>query len=185
MQSTPIWAGNMITGSRGSTVTIPVTEKRVQSVNTSWNTQKDRLQWILIAKGESWGDIDSVSHETLEELNSRVKALRNWVKPKPKQAILKKSEQERSQPEIIIDPVCPEPTCNEAPIPANIIESIDDDERPPAIWRPQEHGYCLNCEFQVHPNPPPHFTPEMRKYCCGWCMTTKGQGHGGHCFRCI
>lgn len=183
MQSTPIWAGNMITGSRGSTVTIPVTENRVQSVNTSWNTQKDRLQWILIAKGASWGDIDSVSHETLEELNSRVKALRNWVKPKPK--ILKKSEQERSQPEIIIDPVCPEPTCNEAPIPANIIESIDDDERPPAIWRPQEHGYCLNCEFQVHPNPPPHFTPEMRKYCCGWCMTTKGQGHGGHCFRCI
>jgi len=62
--------------------------------------------------------------------------------------------------------------------------SIDDDERPPAIWRPAEHGYCLFCNYQIHSNPPSHFSPQQRKHCCAWCETSMGRGHGQHCQRC-
>jgi hypothetical protein len=67
---------------------------------------------------------------------------------------------------------------------ANIEFSIEDDERPPPIWRPSEHGYCLFCDYKVHSNPPEHFTDTQRKHCCGWCATSLGRGHGEHCQRC-
>ena len=43
---------------------------------------------------------------------------------------------------------------------------------------------CVGCKkFKVHPNPPPHFTPEDMKHCCAYCRITHGQRHGEHCAR--
>jgi hypothetical protein len=65
------------------------------------------------------------------------------------------------------------------------IAEYEGDERPPGIWRPEEHGYCLFCDYQVHTNPPKHFNEQQRKHCCGWCFTSMGRGHGEHCQRCL
>jgi hypothetical protein len=136
---------------------------------TTWD-ENDKSQWILLSKGAGWGDLHVFTCEEIaHDLPTTAKTLRDWTKPKTKKAIL-----------IPFVKIWLAEDC-----PANIIDSIEDDERPPPIWRPEEHGYCLLCNFKVHPNPPPHFTPEMRKHCCGYCLTTKGRAHGGHCFQCV
>ena len=43
---------------------------------------------------------------------------------------------------------------------------------------------CVGCKkFQIHPNPPPHFTAEDKSHCCAYCRITGGQRHGEHCAR--
>ena len=41
---------------------------------------------------------------------------------------------------------------------------------------------CVGCKkFQIHPNPPPHFTPEDVAHCCALCRLSSGKRHGDHC----
>ena len=41
---------------------------------------------------------------------------------------------------------------------------------------------CVGCKkFQIHPNPPPHFTPEDMAHCCALCRLSSGKRHGDHC----
>jgi hypothetical protein len=43
---------------------------------------------------------------------------------------------------------------------------------------------CVGCKkFQIHPNPPPHFTAEDMAHCCAFCRLTSGKRHGEHCTR--
>ena len=43
---------------------------------------------------------------------------------------------------------------------------------------------CIGCKkFQIHPNPPPHFTPEDMAHCCALCRLSSGKRHGDHCSR--
>lgn len=43
---------------------------------------------------------------------------------------------------------------------------------------------CIGCKkFQIHPNPPPHFTPEDIAHCCALCRLSSGKRHGDHCSR--
>lgn len=43
---------------------------------------------------------------------------------------------------------------------------------------------CIGCKkFQVHPNPPPHFTAEDMAHCCALCRLSSGKRHGDHCSR--
>jgi hypothetical protein len=43
---------------------------------------------------------------------------------------------------------------------------------------------CIGCKkFQIHPNPPPHFTAEDMAHCCAFCRLTNGKRHGEHCAR--
>ena len=126
-------------------------------------------------KTVTWGGVVTKTivilegNDEIEEIIKKVFKLRidpDIVKPK----ILEEGEIDEDEPEQVLYP--------------QIEFSIDDDERPPAIWRPAEHGYCLFCDFKIHSNPPPHFTPQQRKHCCGWCETSLGRGHGQHCQRC-
>jgi hypothetical protein len=41
---------------------------------------------------------------------------------------------------------------------------------------------CIGCKkFQIHPNPPPHFTAEDTAHCCALCRLSSGKRHGDHC----
>jgi len=41
---------------------------------------------------------------------------------------------------------------------------------------------CIGCKkFQIHPNPPPHFTAEDMAHCCALCRLSSGKRHGDHC----
>ena len=41
---------------------------------------------------------------------------------------------------------------------------------------------CVGCKkFQIHPNPPPHFTAEDMANCCALCRLSSGKRHGDHC----
>ena len=41
---------------------------------------------------------------------------------------------------------------------------------------------CVGCKkFQIHPNPPPHFTAEDMAHCCALCRLSSGKRHGDHC----
>lgn len=41
---------------------------------------------------------------------------------------------------------------------------------------------CVGCKkFQIHPNPPPHFTAEDTAHCCALCRLSSGKRHGDHC----
>ena len=52
--------------------------------------------------------------------------------------------------------------------------------RSPTVTRP----CCVGCKkFQIHPNPPPHFTPEDMAHCCALCRLSSGKRHGDHCSR--
>ena len=52
--------------------------------------------------------------------------------------------------------------------------------RSPTVTRP----CCIGCKkFQIHPNPPPHFTPEDMAHCCALCRLSSGKRHGDHCSR--
>ena len=43
---------------------------------------------------------------------------------------------------------------------------------------------CIGCKkFQIHPNPPPHFTAEDTAHCCALCRLSSGKRHGDHCSR--
>ena len=43
---------------------------------------------------------------------------------------------------------------------------------------------CIGCKkFQIHPNPPPHFTAEDMAHCCALCRLSSGKRHGDHCSR--
>ena len=43
---------------------------------------------------------------------------------------------------------------------------------------------CVGCKkFQIHPNPPPHFTAEDMANCCALCRLSNGKRHGDHCSR--
>ena len=43
---------------------------------------------------------------------------------------------------------------------------------------------CVGCKkFQIHPHPPPHFTPEDMAHCCALCRLSSGKRHGDHCSR--
>jgi hypothetical protein len=43
---------------------------------------------------------------------------------------------------------------------------------------------CVGCKkFQIHPNPPPHFTAEDMAHCCALCRLSSGKRHGDHCSR--
>lgn len=43
---------------------------------------------------------------------------------------------------------------------------------------------CVGCKkFQIHPNPPPHFTVEDTAHCCALCRLSSGKRHGDHCSR--
>jgi len=43
---------------------------------------------------------------------------------------------------------------------------------------------CFGCKkFQIHPNPPPHFTAEDMAHCCALCRLSDGKRHGDHCSR--
>jgi len=43
---------------------------------------------------------------------------------------------------------------------------------------------CVGCKkFQIHPNPPSHFTPEDMAHCCALCRLSSGKRHGDHCSR--
>ena len=43
---------------------------------------------------------------------------------------------------------------------------------------------CVGCKkFQIHPNPPAHFTPEDMAHCCALCRLSSGKRHGDHCSR--
>jgi hypothetical protein len=43
---------------------------------------------------------------------------------------------------------------------------------------------CVGCKkFQLHPNPPPHFTAEDIAHCCALCRLSSGKRHGDHCSR--
>ena len=161
--------------------------------------ETDKSSWTLINMGASWGGLAEFSCEELME-----DLVKKPVKPKQFKPKLAKQTPVKPKP---VKPV-KTPAQNwrethsrfsmgdltftqgeqdfmnlmwEATAPANILEPIVDDDVSPQIWRPQEHGYCLNCNFKIHPNPPPHFTEEQRKFCCGWCSTSLGRGHGGHC----
>jgi hypothetical protein len=52
--------------------------------------------------------------------------------------------------------------------------------RSPTVTRP----CCVGCKkFQIHPNPPPHFTAEDMAHCCALCRLSSGKRHGDHCSR--
>jgi len=52
--------------------------------------------------------------------------------------------------------------------------------RSPTVTRP----CCVGCKkFQIHPNPPPHFTAEDMAHCCALCRLSGGKRHGDHCSR--
>ena len=41
---------------------------------------------------------------------------------------------------------------------------------------------CVGCKkFQIHPNPPPHFTAEDMAHCCALCRLSSGKRHGDLC----
>jgi hypothetical protein len=53
-------------------------------------------------------------------------------------------------------------------------------DRPAQVNRP----CCVGCKkFQIHPNPPPHFTAEDMAHCCALCRLSDGKRHGDHCSR--
>lgn len=146
----------------------------------SWS----KLDFIPLFNGARWGDCDEMP--SVNEL----------AKPRIISFIIEISEpivKPKTLTWVVVENVLEEgeidESDNESDIEVKITKtqiefSIDDDERPPPIWRPAEHGYCLFCEYQIHSNPPPHFTTEQRKHCCGWCQTSLGRGHGPHCQRC-
>ena len=47
---------------------------------------------------------------------------------------------------------------------------------------PATRPCCVGCKkFQIHPNPPPHFTAEDMAHCCALCRLSSGKRHGDHC----
>lgn len=55
---------------------------------------------------------------------------------------------------------------------------------PKAAPKPSKRACCVGCrKFQIHPNPPAHFTVEDKAHCCAYCRVTGGQRHGEHCTR--
>lgn len=55
---------------------------------------------------------------------------------------------------------------------------------PTAPKAPTTRPCCVGCEkFQIHPNPPPHFTAEDMAHCCALCRLSSGKRHGDHCSR--
>jgi hypothetical protein len=49
---------------------------------------------------------------------------------------------------------------------------------------PNTRPCCVGCKkFQIHPNPPPHFTVEDMAHCCALCRLSSGKRHGDHCSR--
>ena len=164
--------------------------------------ETDKSSWTLINMGASWGDLAVFSCEELMQEPQKPKVIKPKV-IKPKVIRPKAINPTTFKPKQIKTPA--QDWCEshsrfsmgvltitqgeqdfmnlmwEATAPDNILEPITDDDVSPQIWRPQEHGYCLNCNFKIHPNPPAHFTKEQRNYCCGWCSTSLGRGHGGHC----
>ena len=70
-----------------------------------------------------------------------------------------------------------------APKPApkpQLVPKFRQPDRKPTPARP----CCVGCKkFKVHPNPPPHFTPEDMAHCCAYCRVTNGTRHGEHCSR--
>ena len=141
-----------------------------------WTSQ----DFILLRKGVSWCDLT----ETITNGLIKPKTVRFTIElPTKVKVVLEEGEIDEDEVEDevfeveVIEPV--------QVLYPQIEFSIEDDERPPPIWRPTEHGYCLFCDYQVHSNPPPHFTEQQRKHCCGWCQTSLGRGHGPHCQRCL
>jgi hypothetical protein len=54
----------------------------------------------------------------------------------------------------------------------------------PAPTRSPARPCCVGCKkFQIHPNPPPHFTAEDMAHCCALCRLSSGKRHGDHCSR--
>jgi hypothetical protein len=70
------------------------------------------------------------------------------------------------------------PTASTAPTPSFA-------KAPPAPTRsPANRPCCVGCKkFQIHPNPPPHFTAEDMAHCCALCRLSSGKRHGDHCSR--
>jgi hypothetical protein len=135
-----------------------------------WTAQ----DFILLRKGVSWGDLT----EPITNGLIKPKTVRFIIELPKVKVVLEEGEIDEDEDEVEVEEV-------EQVLYPQIEFSIDDEERPPPIWRPTEHGYCLFCEYQVHSNPPPHFTEQQRKHCCGWCQTSLGRGHGPHCQRCL
>jgi len=141
----------------------------------SWSNQ----DFIPLCNGARWGDCDDMPcvNELVKPRTISFIIETEIKKPNYRANVLEEGEVDESENESDNEVVKVETK-------TQIEFSIDDDERPPPIWRPAEHGYCLFCEYQIHSNPPPHFTSEQRKHCCGWCQTSLGRGHGPHCQRC-
>jgi len=55
---------------------------------------------------------------------------------------------------------------------------------PAPIAKVTSRPCCVGCKkFQIHPNPPPHFTAEDTAHCCALCRLSSGKRHGDHCSR--
>jgi hypothetical protein len=55
---------------------------------------------------------------------------------------------------------------------------------PKPIAKVNTRACCVGCKkFQIHPNPPPHFTAEDMAHCCALCRLSSGKRHGDHCSR--
>ena len=55
---------------------------------------------------------------------------------------------------------------------------------PAPIAKVNTRPCCVGCKkFQIHPNPPPHFTAEDMAHCCALCRLSSGKRHGDHCSR--
>ena len=53
---------------------------------------------------------------------------------------------------------------------------------PPVAKVTKSRPCCVGCKkFQIHPNPPPHFTAEDMAHCCALCRLSSGKRHGDHC----
>ena len=71
----------------------------------------------------------------------------------------------------------PRPEPRPEPVPTR---SVPRPDRPAQVNRP----CCVGCKkFQIHPNPPPHFTAEDMAHCCALCRLSSGKRHGDHCSR--
>ena len=55
---------------------------------------------------------------------------------------------------------------------------------PSFVQTTAKRACCVGCKkFQIHPNPPPHFTQEDIAHCCALCRLSGGKRHGDHCSR--
>ena len=149
----------------------------------SWSTGNIFSRWehlwsdegialcIAIIKGKDQLYFDQVSAATAAaKIKADVKQILE-----PLWAVQKKKAKPVPKPALkqLLPFTRPAPTASFAPAPTRSAPKVT-----------AARACCVGCKkFQIHPNPPPHFTAEDMAHCCALCRLSSGKRHGDHCSR--